>query len=60
MAIATRLPTTTQLTERIEWDTEVPGLGLRIRPSGTASWTLQRRVEGRLKKITLGRAQTST
>ncbi|MEM9961808.1 MAG: site-specific integrase [Pseudomonadota bacterium] len=59
MATATRRPTeitASTPTERIDWDTEVPGLGLRIRPSGTASWILQRRVQGRLKKITLGRA----
>ncbi|MEM9148539.1 MAG: integrase arm-type DNA-binding domain-containing protein [Pseudomonadota bacterium] len=48
--------TATTPTERIEWDTEVPGLGLRARPSGTASWIFQRRVDGRLKKVTLGRA----
>ena len=52
----TRLTERTTPTERIDWDTEVPGLGLRIRPSGTASWILQRRVNGRLKKVTLGRA----
>ncbi|MEM7529612.1 MAG: site-specific integrase [Pseudomonadota bacterium] len=59
MAFAKTRPTETTTstpTEHIDWDTQVPGLGLRLRPSGTASWILQRRVDGRLKKITLGRA----
>lgn len=40
MAPNTRQPTETTATtpaERIDWDTEVPGLGLRSRPSGTTS-----------------------
>ncbi|MEL6775178.1 MAG: tyrosine-type recombinase/integrase [Pseudomonadota bacterium] len=59
MVTATTRPTDTTATpptERIDWDDEVPGLGLRLRPSGTASWILQRRVDGRMKKTTLGRA----
>ena len=42
--------------EQVRWDAECPGLGLRIRPSGVASWIVQRRVDGRLTKTTLGRA----
>src|SRR5688500_12766573 len=35
------------------WDTKLPGLVLRIRESGTASWVF---IYGRSKKVTLGRA----
>ena len=36
------------------WDTRVTGLGVRIRPSGGASFVLLRNVEGRSKRISLG------
>lgn len=39
------------------WDTKLPGLVLRIRESGRASWTF---VYGRSKKVTLGRADALT
>ena len=36
------------------WDTRVAGLGVRIRPSGGASFVLLRNVDGRSKRISLG------
>ena len=43
--------------ERIEWDPDCPGLGLRLRgASTTGTWVYVRRVDGVKVKRTLGRA----
>ena len=36
------------------WDTRVAGLGVRVRPSGGASFVLLRKVDGRTKRLSLG------
>ena len=36
------------------WDTRVAGLGVRVRPSGGASFVLLRRTEGRSRRLSLG------
>lgn len=40
--------------QEILWDTKVPGLGLRVYPSGRRSWCLRYRVNGRRRIVTLG------
>ena len=41
--------------ERIYWDTELPGFGLRIRASGRKYYVVQFRSNGRERRMTLGR-----
>jgi len=36
------------------WDTELPGFGLRVRPSGKYSWFVRLRHRGKHRRITLG------
>ena len=36
------------------WDTRVAGLGVRVRPSGGASFVFLRKVERRSRRISLG------
>lgn len=36
------------------WDTRTPGLGVRVRPSGGASFVLLRKIDGRSTRLTLG------
>ena len=36
------------------WDTRVAGLGVRVRPSGSASFVLLRKAEGRTRRLSLG------
>ena len=36
------------------WDTRVPGLGVRVRPSGGRSWVLLLDAGGRTKRVSLG------
>jgi integrase len=44
----------TGMTERTYWDSELPGFGLRVRPSGARSWLVQYAIHGRTRKVTLG------
>lgn len=37
------------------WDTQLAHFGVRVKPSGVRSYILQTRVNGRMRKITLGR-----
>ena len=39
---------------RILWDAEVPGLGLRIHPSGVKGWVVDYTLEGKRRRISLG------
>ncbi|MCP1675033.1 integrase [Natronocella acetinitrilica] len=41
--------------ERLVWDTALPGFGVRVVPSGTVSYIVQRRVNGKQRRMTLGR-----
>ena len=40
---------------RIEWDTEIPGLGIRITANGVASFILDYRIARRHRRYTIGR-----
>jgi hypothetical protein len=51
------LPPAPAIGERVLWDDEVRGLGLRLRPPMFPTWIYRRRVEGRLVKRTLARAE---
>ncbi|WP_018719755.1 tyrosine-type recombinase/integrase [Arhodomonas aquaeolei] len=46
--------------ERLVWDTNLPGFGVRVVPSGTRSYIVQRRVNGRQRRLTLGRHGVKT
>ncbi len=41
--------------ERLFWDTEIPGFGLRVTAAGARSYLVQRRVKGKNRRVTLGR-----
>lgn len=45
-----------QASEYCIWDTELPGFGLRVRPSGRAYWFVRLRHRGKHRRITLGRS----
>ena len=36
------------------WDTRIPGLGVRVRPSGGRSWVLLVKTDGRSKRVSFG------
>jgi len=40
--------------DRIYWDTEIAGFGLRFRSGGTRTWILQYKVHGADRRYTLG------
>jgi integrase len=40
---------------RIEWDSEIPGFGVRITSGGVISFVLDYRISGRQKRYTIGR-----
>ncbi len=42
------------------WDSRVPGLGVRVRPSGGQSWILLLDAGGRSKRVSLGPVSTKT
>ena len=42
------------------WDTRVPGLGVRVRPTGGMTWVMLADAEGRTKRVSLGPVSTMT
>ena len=42
------------------WDRSVPGLGVRVRPTGGKSWVMLEEREGRTRRISLGPISTMT
>jgi len=45
-------------TERVDyWHSEIRGFGLRVSGSGARSWFVLRRLNGRLRRVTLGNAE---
>jgi integrase len=46
------------VSERTFFDDDLPGFGLRIRPSGNRSWLAQYAIGGRTRKLTLGNSAT--
>lgn len=47
-------------TDHLVFDDSCPGLGLRIRQSGTRTWVFQYQIGARTPRITLGRAEALT
>ena len=45
-----------QASEYCIWDTELPGFGLRIHPTGRYHWFVRLRHRGKHRRITLGRS----
>ena len=46
--------------QRLVWDTELRGFGLRISPGGAKSYIMQRRVGKTSRRVTIGRADDMT
>ena len=42
------------------WDTRVPGLGVRVRPTGGMTWVMLEDADGRSKRVSLGPVSTMT
>lgn len=43
--------------QRLIWDTELRGFGLRVSPGGARAYIMQRKVNGRDRRVTIGRAE---
>ncbi len=41
-------------TERFEWDDDIPGLGIRMRPGGSRNWVFQYKLGKKHRRMTLG------
>jgi len=46
--------------ESYVWDREIPGFGLRVRPSGASAYVLLYRLAGRARRMTLGSGRVLT
>lgn len=46
--------------EAYVWDREIPGFGLRVRPSGASAYVVVYRLEGRSRRMTLGPGRVLT
>ena len=57
VGVARLKPATSEYTV---WDMRVPGLGVRIRPSGHRGYVYHGKVDGRAKRVTLGPAALKT
>ena len=57
LKLSTRTVGRLTVTERDEvfWDRDLPGFGVRVYPSGTKTFVVQSRGEGRSRRITIGR-----
>ena len=42
------------------WDSRVPGLGLRVRPTGAMTWVILEEADGRTRRVSLGSVSTMT
>ncbi|MEM9426089.1 MAG: Arm DNA-binding domain-containing protein, partial [Pseudomonadota bacterium] len=42
--------------QKLVWDTEIRGFGIRISPGGAKAYIMQRRVNGTERRVTIGRA----
>ena len=42
--------------DRIWFDDDVPGFGLRVRDTGSRSWIYQYKIRGKTRRLVLGRA----
>ena len=49
-----------RLREYSVWDKRVPGLGVRVRPTGGMTWVMLEETEGRTRRVSLGPVSTMT
>jgi hypothetical protein len=45
--------------ERIEWDDDLPGLGIRMRPGGSRNWVYQYKLGKKNRRMTFGSIKAS-
>ena len=57
-ALTKAVKATSPRTEYIAWDKKQAGLGIRVRPTGKKTYVVFRRLEGKLRKRTLGDVNT--